>query len=122
MESKLTYDQACDINRKRREQEPEIFSSLLKNLTKIDLKRIDISGNRFNHNHSDVDSHKYYLFAENGFWYLGHANKVWFGWTLDCGSHTIQLRDADFLWEIDLPEAPKEPLGRVKYPREENEE
>lgn len=45
----------------------------------------------------------FYLAKIHKKWYLGTFSKQWFGWTLNIGSHNVQLNVIEKLYEVILP-------------------
>jgi hypothetical protein len=108
-------------NLKRWQEESNYFSKLLPDLKSLKLKRIDITGDRNDSKHPDIDKMKWYLLCDNGCWWLTRPSEQWYGWVFPIGWSSIQLRHIDILFEIELPIIPKNPLGRVPYPEDEEE-
>jgi hypothetical protein len=94
-------------------QEPEVFYTLLQDFNSINVKRIDIRGDRNDHQSDLIKNNQYYLCGEDGKWFISKAYKTGYGWVFNPGYLNTQLRNLDFLFEIDLPEIPKTPLGRI---------
>ena len=107
------------VNLSRWQAEQAEFAKMLPDMSVLPLKRIDITGDRNDHKHPDIRADRYYLFCRNGNWYLSQARLEWYGWIFNMGWGTTQLRNIDILFEIDLPDVLREPLGRVKLPDED---
>lgn len=110
-----TYKEANRANLKIWQKEPEAFAEMLLDFDSLQLKRIDILGDRNNHKHDGLNEKKQYLISYGGKWYLAsalsHDSKRWTFWL---GSHSTDLRGVDIVFEvINLPEVEEHPLGKV---------
>jgi len=102
-------------NYKRWQEEANLFHNLLPDFNTLNLKRIDIRGNRNDHNHDEIKKDSYYLFCNNGYWFVSKPNKTSYGWS------TSQLRNINILFEIiDMPIVPGKLIERIEI--EEDEE
>lgn len=114
-----------DINKenlRRWQKESEIFSKMLVNLSSLNIKRIDISGDRNNNKHDGISEDKLYLALHNGEWIVSKAYKSYHGgWELDAGHYHMGIRMFDIVFEIYIPNIQSKPLKRLVVNRIEDE-
>lgn len=117
----MTRDEACRENWTRWQREPEVFAAMMHGMSSAPLRRIDILGDRNSHAHDGIRKDQDYLFCTDGRWHIGRASKSGDGkgWEFRHGGTYSSLRELDILFEIYLPEVPKNPLGRIPVPQDE---
>ena len=116
----VTEEQACRENNHRRENErTEIFPSMLKNLKKLELKRINLGNKDINnHESAEVNDKSFYLVGYNGWWNIAKAKRDYWnkGWEFNIGCIDPGLGMIDFLFEIiGLEKYEEHPLGWLEY-------
>lgn len=110
-------------NLRRWQEESNIFANMELFSSGLELQRINISGDRNNHRHDEIKPNVFYLVGYNKRWYIATAREQHFGWTLDIGLYAVQLRNADFLFEItNLTEYNNRPLGMLPTYDEHDED
>jgi hypothetical protein len=111
-------------NLRRWQAESDIYAGLELLSSGLELQRIDITGDRNNHNHDGIKNNTYYLIAIDGNWYISKASKQIWGWNFyGAGGGGVSLRNCDFIFEIlNMPTYEKYPLGREKYPHEDEDD
>ncbi len=119
-ENKRLREEAIKENNRRYEAERELFDGLCVDPINIPLKKIKIyNGDPKNECQNDeLVAGKTYLVVRDGKPFLGVANKQWFGWQFAGNGYWQQLNHVDMVFEIDFPEFPSKPLGRVEVPTE----
>ena len=109
-----TYKEANRENLKIWQKEPEAFAKMLLDFNSLQLKRIDISGDRNEHSHNGLVDGKQYLVCYDGRWSLSRASNYNGRWDFRLNSYSVHLRGVDIVFEVtNLPEVEKNPLGKV---------
>lgn len=100
--------------------DPELFACMLPGWDELTLKRIDIRGDRNNHEIYTLSEDKYYLVHYSSRWYLGRAHRSYNdrnSWNMWLGSFSPGVRNCNIVFEINLPDIQKNPSGQLPVPR-----
>jgi len=116
--------EAMQENNRRREAEREVFDGLCLDMAPLPLRKIKIYNpdDKNSCKNDEIVAGNQYLIIENGRPSLGYAIKSWFGWQFMADGYLHQLNLVDMVFEIEFPEFPSKPLGRVDVPEDTSED
>jgi len=127
MKKVISEEQANRENWKRYDLERNVeYPKMLPDLKSLELKRIDLRHkNRNNHESKEIRLGNWYLVGYSGAWKISKAKRNYWdtGWEFFIGSHFIDLRSIDILFEIEnMPTYTSCPLGRVEETKVEEDD
>lgn len=113
--------EAIRENNRREADEKKIFDGLFNAPLQLTLKKIKTYTKECINScqNDEIIEQKRYLFVRDGKPYLGTAHKAFFGWQFMADGYWHQLNHVDLVFDIEFPEFPSKPLGRVEVPPEE---
>ena len=95
----------------------------LPSMPDIKLKRIPINTDRNNQEYNNIKEGAYYLVNYSSHWYLGIAEKVWYGYDVNIGSHSVGFSACSIVYEVlDLPKIPSKITRLMPLPENDEEE
>jgi len=119
----LTEEEARKENTRREELERKMFDDMFIDPFTIQLRKIRTytQDKQQACQNDELVEGKTYLIVKDGKTSLGVASKAWFGWQFMANGYWHQLNHVDMVFEIEFPEFPSQPLGRVVPDEQESE-